>query len=329
MNDRFFSLQLFARVARTGSFSAASREFGISQPTASRMVAALEKKIGVALLTRSTRAVTLTEAGADYLIRIESILARLDEADHAARGTGELRGVLRIAASASFAVRTLMPILGGFTDAHPKLRLELNLHDHRQDLVGDAVDVAVRIGTLNDSSLIAKKIGVNPRVLVASPGYIERHGAPKAPGDLVDHIVVVGPAGRGMEGWSFSKDGKTTSVRLDGRYIINDAEGAASAAVNGLGIVSCGFIGVTAELRTGQLVRVLEDWEMGQVDVNIILPAGKAAKPSARAFADWLAKEFQGRNADRRGTPGRPAPSANRAQVQAARGRAGTTTLEL
>jgi DNA-binding transcriptional LysR family regulator len=130
-----------------------------------------------------------------------------------------------------------------------------------------------------------------------------------------------------MEGWSFSKDGKTTSVRLDGRYIINDAEGAASAAVNGLGIVSCGFIGVTAELRTGQLVRVLEDWEMGQVDVNIILPAGKAAKPSARAFTDWLAKEFQ--DADRRGTPGRPAPSASRAQVQAARGRARATTLGL
>lgn len=306
MNDRFFSLQLFARVARTGSFSVAGREFGISQPTASRMVAALEKKIGVALLTRSTRAVTLTEAGADYLIRIETILAQLDEADHAARGTGELRGVLRIAMSASFAVRTLMPILSRFADQHPALRLEFNLHDHRQDLVGDAVDVAVRIGTLNDSSLIAKKIGVNPRVLVASPDYLERHGRPQVPGDLVNHTVVVGPAGRGMEGWSFSKDGKTTSVRVDGRYIVNAAEGATSAAVNGLGIVSCGFMGVMAELRAGDLVRVLDDWEMGQVDVNIILPAGKATKPSARAFTDWLAKEFQSQEADRQATPGAP-----------------------
>ena len=307
MNDRFFSLQLFARVARTGSFSVAGREFGISQPTASRMVAALEKKIGVALLTRSTRAVTLTEAGADYLIRIETILAQLDEADHAARGTGELRGVLRIAMSASFAVRTLMPILSRFADEHPALRLEFNLHDHRQDLVGDAVDVAVRIGTLNDSSLIAKKIGVNPRVLVASPDYLKRHGRPQVPGDLVSHTVVVGPAGRGMEGWSFSKDGKTTSVRVDGRYIVNAAEGATSAAVNGLGIVSCGFMGVMAELRAGTLVRVLDDWEMGQVDVNIILPAGKATKPSARAFTDWLAKEFQSQEADRQATPSAPA----------------------
>jgi DNA-binding transcriptional LysR family regulator len=306
MNDRFFSLQLFARVARTGSFSIAAREFGISQPTASRVVAALEKMIGVALLTRSTRAVTLTEAGADYLIRTEAILAQLDEADHAARGTGELRGLLRIALSPSFAVRTLMPILSRFADDHPALRLEFNLHDHRQDLVGDAVDVAVRIGTLNDSSLVAKKIGVNPRVLVASPDYLKRYGRPNVPGDLVNHTVVVGPAGRGMEGWSFSKDGKTTSVRVDGRYIINAAEGATSAAVNGLGIASCGFMGVMAELRAGQLVRVLDDWEMGQVDVNIILPAGKATKPSARAFTDWLAKEVQSQEADWQATPGAP-----------------------
>jgi DNA-binding transcriptional LysR family regulator len=296
MNDRFFSLQLFARVARTGSFSVAAREFGISQPTASRMVAALEKKIGASLLTRSTRAVTLTEAGADYLIRAETILAALDEADHAARGTGELRGVLRVATSPSFAVRTLFPILGRFSNEHPQLRIEFTLNDDRQDLVGEAVDVAVRIGTLNDSSLIARKIGVNRRVLVAAPAYLKSAGAPQSPADLVNHTVIVGPAGRGMEGWSFSKDGKPTSVRVDGRYIVNGAEGATAAAVNGLGIISAGFFGVQAELESGALVRLLPDWEMGAVDVNIILPAGKAAKPSARAFTDFLTGEFRGRN---------------------------------
>jgi DNA-binding transcriptional LysR family regulator len=296
MNDRFFSLQLFARVARTGSFSVAAREFGISQPTASRMVAALEKKIGASLLTRSTRAVTLTEAGADYLIRAETILAALDEADHAARGTGELRGVLRVATSPSFAVRTLFPILGRFSNEHPQLRIEFTLNDDRQDLVGEAVDVAVRIGTLNDSSLIARKIGVNRRVLVAAPAYLKSAGAPQSPADLVNHTVIVGPAGRGMEGWSFSKDGKPTSVRVDGRYIVNGAEGATAAAVNGLGIISAGFFGVQAELESGALVRLLPDWEMGAVDVNIILPAGKAAKPSARAFTDFLTGEFSGRN---------------------------------
>jgi DNA-binding transcriptional LysR family regulator len=136
MNDRFESLQLFVRVARTGSFSVAGRELGITQPTASRTLAALEKKVGTALFTRTTRAVTLTEAGADYLARVEAILASLDEADHAARGTGELRGILRIAASTSFAVRTVIPRLQAFKDKHPQLRLELILNDEKQDLIG-------------------------------------------------------------------------------------------------------------------------------------------------------------------------------------------------
>src|ERR1700761_6972740 len=121
MNDRFLSLQPFGRVARTGSFSIAGRELGLSQPTASRIVAALEKQVGAALFTRTTRAVTLTEAGADYLARVEAILAALDEADHAARGTGELRGLLRIALSTSFAVRTVIPRIAGFSDRHPNL----------------------------------------------------------------------------------------------------------------------------------------------------------------------------------------------------------------
>jgi DNA-binding transcriptional LysR family regulator len=257
------------------------------------MVAALEKKVGASLLTRSTRAVTLTEAGADYLIRAEAILAALDEADHAARGTGELRGVLRVATSPSFAVRTLIPMLGKFSEAHPALKIEFSLSDERQDLVGESVDVAVRVGTLNDSSLVARKIAVNPRVLVASPAYIDRVGVPQSPADLTNHTVIVGPAGRGMEGWVFTRAGKSISIKVDGRYIMNGSEGATAAAVNGLGLVSCGLFGVMAELEAGKLVRLLTDWEMGSADVNIILPAGRAAKPSARAFTDFLVREVR------------------------------------
>ena len=128
MNDRFFSIQLFTRVARTSSFSAAGRDMGVSQPRASRIVAALEMQVGVALLTRTTRAVTVTEAGAEYLARAEEILWALDEADHAARGTGELRGILRIASSTSFAVRTLLPRVSNFADLHPALRIEFILN---------------------------------------------------------------------------------------------------------------------------------------------------------------------------------------------------------
>jgi DNA-binding transcriptional LysR family regulator len=293
MNDRFYSLTLFARVARTGSFSIAGREMGISQPTASRIVAALEKQVGAALLTRTTRAVTLTEAGADYLARVETILAALEEADHAARGTGELRGVLRIAMSTSTAVRSVLPRMARFTDMHPKLRIEFVLNDEKQDLVGDAVDVALRIGTLADSSAVARKIGVVHRTLAASPAYLAKAGTPLTPSDLTDFSIIVGPAGRGMEGWIFKKNGKTTSVRVDGRFILNGAEGATAAAVAGLGIISSGALGMLKELESGLLVRVLPEWEMGSADVHVVLPAGRAAKPSARAFADFISAELR------------------------------------
>ena len=292
MNDRFFSLLLFVRVGRTGSFSVAGRELGISQPTASRVVASLEKKVGVALLTRTTRAVTLTEAGVDYLARAEAILAALDEADHAARGTGELRGILRIATSSAFAVRGILPRLSRFTDQHPGLRVEFMLNDQRQDLVGDAVDVALRVGTLTDSTAVARRIGVMQRVLAASPSYLARAGIPAVPANLPDHTLIVGPAGFSVEGWAFKMNGKATSIRVEGRFILNGTEGATAAAVAGLGIVSSGHLGCLAELQSGALVRVLPDWEMGSADINVVLPAGRAAKPSARAFADFMAAEF-------------------------------------
>ena len=293
MNDRFFALLLFVRVGRTGSFSVAGRELAVSQPTASRIVAALERKIGAALLTRTTRAVTLTEAGVDYLARAEAILAALDEADHEARGTGELRGILRVAASSAFAVHCILPRLSNFSDPHPNLRIEFMLTDQRQDLIGDAVDVALRVGTLADSTAVARKIGVMHRVLAAAPSYLERAGVPAAPTDLPNHAVIVGPAGHGAEGWAFKKDGKATSVRVEGRFALNGTEGATAAAVAGLGIISSGHLGCLAELRSGALVRVLPDWEMGSADINVVLPAGRAAKPSARAFASFMASEFR------------------------------------
>jgi DNA-binding transcriptional LysR family regulator len=293
MNDRFTSMPLFVRVARSGSFSVAAREMGMTQPTASRIVAALEKQVGVALLLRSTRTVTLTEAGADYLARCESILAALDEADHAARGTGELRGTLRVATSPAFASRTIMPRLAKFADQHPELRMEFALDDARHDLIGESVDVAVRIGSLDDSAAVARKIGTVHRVLVAAPSYLSRAGTPSVPSDLAEHTLIVGPAGRTSEAWSFRKGGKTSSVRVHGRFVIDASEAASAAALAGLGIYSTGQRSVQAELQSGVLVRVLSDWEIGASDINVILPAGRAAKASARAFADFIAAQVR------------------------------------
>src|SRR6201991_2685418 len=287
MNDRFSSMQLFVRVARSGSFSTAAHEMGMTQPTASRIVAALEKQVGVALLLRSTRAVTLTEAGADYLARSEAILAALDEADHAARGTGELRGTLRVATSPVFASRTVMPRLAKFADQHPKLRIEFALDDARHDLIGDSVDVAVRIGALDDSTAVTRKIGTVHRVLVAAPSYLARAGTPSVPSELAKHTLIVGPASRTAQAWSFRKNGKSASIRVQGRFVINSTEAATAATIAGLGIHSTGQRSVQSELQSRMLVRVLPDWEIGASDINVILPAGRAAKASGRAFAQF------------------------------------------
>jgi len=275
MNDRFFALQMFVRVARSGSFSSVARETGYSQPSVSRIVHELEKRVGISLLTRTTRVVTPTEAGIEYLARAESILAAMDEADHAARGTGELRGILRVAMSSSMAVRTILPRLARFTGAHPALRVEFVLTDERQDLVMESID-----------------IGVVQRVAVASPAYLQAAGTPRIPSDLESHSLIVGPAARGVDAWTFRKDDRKASVRADGHLVIGGNEAVIAAAVAGLGIASSGMLGFRNELATGTLIRVLPDWQMGSADAHVILPAGHASKPSARAFADFVATEF-------------------------------------
>jgi DNA-binding transcriptional LysR family regulator len=305
MNDRFTLLKVFVRVARAGSFSAAAREMGMPQPTVSRLVAALERKVGVALLTRSTRAVALTEAGANYLGRSEAILAAIDEADHAARGTGELRGTLRVATSHGLAVRTLLPRLSRFAAQHPKLRMEFTLGDAPHDLIGESIDVAVRVGMREDSSLVRIKVGTAHRVVVASPDYLARSGTPTTPSELSGHAIIVGPAGHAAEGWTFRKGDKTGTVRVEGRFIIGTGEAAAAAAVAGLGVLSTGHRGVQAELHSGALVRLLSDWEMAASDISVLLPAGRAAKPSARAFATFVAEEIRAMEAE---TPWDAAP---------------------
>jgi DNA-binding transcriptional LysR family regulator len=294
MNDRLLALQLFVRVARVGSFSSVARETGYSQPSVSRIVHELEKRVGVSLLTRSTRAVTVTEAGADYLARAEAILAAMEEADHAARGTGELRGILRVAMSSSMAVRTVLPRLSRFIGSHPALRVELVLTDERQDLITDSIDIAIRVGALPDSTgAIARKLGVVQRIAVASPAYLRASGTPQKPEDLRSHTLIVGPAARGPDAWTFQKDGETVSVRADGRLLMSGNEAVIGAAIAGLGIASSGLLGFRQELACGTLVRVLPDWEMGSADAYVIMPAGRASKPSARAFAQFMVTEFR------------------------------------
>lgn len=292
MNDRLSALRLFARVARVGNFSSAGRELGLSQPSASRLIAALEEEVGATLFSRTTRAVTLTEAGATYLMRVEAILAALDEADHEARGTGELRGSLRVGTALSFMLREIIPRLPAFMKQHPALKIDLLATDHYQDLVTEGLDVAFRFGALPDSSATARKIIHLPRILVASPDYLRQRGTPAMPSDLAHHSVIIGPA-HPSPTFSFRKDGRVTSVRVDSQLAITINEGTTASAVAGLGICAASEISAGAELETGQLVRVLPDWDFGSMEVNALFVSGKTIKPAARAFADFLLMELR------------------------------------
>jgi len=287
MSDRLFALRLFARVARKGSFSAAGRELKIPQSTASRTIATLEREIGVALFIRTTRAVTLTDAGLDFLSRIESVLAELDEAEHAARGTGELHGILRIGAATNFAVREVIPRLSNFMSRHPALQIDLMMGDQRDDLVMEGVDVALRFGSLSDSTATARSVLSWPRVLAASRAYLDSAGRPETPADLAQHAIILGPASLGGQ-WSFRKGDTATSFQVESRLTISASLGAIAAAVEGLGIVMTPLGACRRELERGELVRLLPAWDAGTVELNAVYASGRAAKPSARAFVDYL-----------------------------------------
>jgi DNA-binding transcriptional LysR family regulator len=287
MSDRLFALRLFARIAHKGSFSAAGRELNIPQSTASRTIVRLEREIGAALLVRTTRALTLTDVGSDFLARIEPALAELDEAEHAARGTGELRGILRIGLVTNFAVREVVPRLSAFLDRHPALKIDLMIDDQRQDLVSEGVDVALRFGPLADSTATARRILAWPRILAASPAYLDKAPPLRAPAELPHHAIILGPASLGGH-WSFRKNDKVTSIKVEGQLMVRASEGAIAAALAGLGIVMTPLGACSRELEKGELIQLLPEWDTGSVELNALFASGRAAKPSARAFVDYL-----------------------------------------
>src|SRR5512147_1114353 len=230
MTDRLTALRIFQRVAHRGSLSAAARDLGFSQPSVSRILTELEREIGATLLVRSTRGLTLTDRGGAYLSRIEPLLRALEEAEHEARGTGELRGVLRIGLSSSFGVREVIPRLPAFMNDHPELNIDLSISDAHQDLIGDGVDVAFRFGAMADSSSLARRLGSGERLLAASPDYLARRGAPTVPDELADHTMIIGP-GASPRGLKFEKDGRETLVTVTGRLTVATNESATAAAV--------------------------------------------------------------------------------------------------
>lgn len=283
-------LRLYTRVARLGSISAAARECGLSQSQASRVIAELEAGLGKRLLSRTTRAVVPTEAGRDFLVRIEAILDAIEMARESVRDDGDLQGTIRVSMPGTIGYHEVIPRLPAFLALHPRLRVQLLLDDQRQDLVRDAVDVSIRLGRLTDSGATAQRLASVPRFILASPGYVARFGAPASPADLARHRTILSPSG--AAGWIFERDGQPIATDLEPQILVNDNEGAVAAAIAGLGICATAMLTIREEVRDGTLVELLADWKRPAVDIHAYFPQGRSAGRAARALVAYLKAAF-------------------------------------
>lgn len=291
--DRLAAMEAFVRVVDAGSFSGAARLLRVGQPAVSKTVAQLEERLGVRLLLRSTHGLTPTEAGRSFYERAKRAIEEADEAEHAARGAGAaLTGRLRICAAVTFSRLHVLPRLPLFLDQHPALDVDFVLDDRNIDLIEEGIDIALRMGKLADSNLIARKIGQSPRRVFASPAYLERMGMPRVPADLAGHQAVIYEQRGGGTEWTFHRDGTTASVAMHGRVRVTAAEGVREAVFAGLGLAVASEWMFAPELASGAVQSVLDDWSLPPVDLWAVFPTGRQASAKARAFAGFIESQL-------------------------------------
>lgn len=289
MSDRLQELTVFVRAAECSSFSRAGRDLGLSQPSVSRIVGELEARVGTKLLLRSTRRITLTDAGALFLDRAREVLADLEDAEDAARGVDSLRGIIRLAIPVVYGTREIIPRLTDFLRLHPLLHVEMTVSDARQDLVAEGADVAIRLGALDDSSHGARRLATLDRTLVAAPGYLKVRGVPKSPADLAHHDCIFGPGGFGRDRWTFRQGARVVAVDVQGRIHTDSGPGVFASALAGLGIAMASTVMFQAEVEAGTLVVLLPDYTLEPVEVHAVFPGGSRPSTKVRALVDYLA----------------------------------------
>ncbi|MEL0251492.1 MAG: LysR family transcriptional regulator [Novosphingobium sp.] len=309
--DRLLAMRQFATVVETGSFSAAARRLNMGQPAVSKAIANLEDYLGVRLLSRTTRAQHLTEAGQRYYERARLVLDEADEAEAAAREAAtSLGGRLRLAAPPTYAALHILPRLSEFLDLHPGLTVDLVLDDRWVDLIGEGVDLAIRLGKPNDSSLVAKRLGSSQRILVAASSYLEGAQVPSMPEHLLAHRIIAYSQFDGPTAWSFAKGTSNVSVAVQPTVRVSAGEGVRSCILAGLGIGLGSRLMFAPELASGLVQVVLPNWKLPTVDVWAMFPAGRKSSHRARAFINWL-EAIVGPDGQALPPedPGRPSPS--------------------
>lgn len=292
--DRLTSMQVFVLVAETGSFAQASNKMELSRAMVTRHVMSLESRLGTRLLNRTTRRLSLTEAGAAYLERCQQVLEDMEEADAiVTRLSAAPRGRLRVNCAVSFGARHLAPVLGDYLQRHPDVSIDLALNDRVVDLVDEGYDLAIRIGDLPSSNLVARKIGVTRLVVCASPAYLEQHGVPRSPAELAQHTCFDYSYWTTPNLWPFSDaNGNSHVVKIAGPFTTNNGDALCAAAVSGAGIIHEPSFIVADDLDAGRLTALFMNYDTRELGIYAVYASRRHLSPKVRTFVDFLAERF-------------------------------------
>lgn len=292
--DRARALEVFAAVATAGSFSGAGRALGLTPSAIGRTIDRIEARLGVRLLLRTTRTLTLTAEGHSYLGAARRILTDLDDAEQAIADQGAPRGRLRVSASLSHGRLCVVPRLGAFVQRYPHILVDINLTDAVVDIAGGQADVGVRFGPLTDSPLTARKLGETGRMIVAAPDYLARHGTPKVPEDLHRHNCLSFNFRRAEPIWPFRRNGQDYVLSVRGSIEANNGETLGQLAVAGVGVARVGAFSVVEDIASGRLVPLLDEFNPGDVEtIHAVFVGGTNTPARVRAFVDFLADELR------------------------------------
>lgn len=292
--DRLQAIELFIRVVDLGSFSKAALDMGMGQPTATKLVASLEKRLGSRLLHRTTHGVTPTEIGALYYDKCKLIVHHMDEAQSATTLLqSQVRGALRISTSVAFGRRVLSPMVMRFMQMHPQLQIELNFEDRYANLVEQGIDVAIRMGPLADSTLGARYLGINPWVMVASSDYLAGRGIPLEPVHLAAHDALIYSTVQGDARWHLTgADGRLQSVPVKGPLRSNNLSALLVAARSGMGLAGLPKYVAHESVRSGVLTEVLADWALPSQEIHAVYPSPQLVPAKVTSFVSWLQGQF-------------------------------------
>lgn len=291
--DLLSGMRLFARVVETGGFTTVARESRTSQPTISRTIAALEAHLGVRLLNRSSRAVTLTDDGRQFYQRARAALEAVDEAEGSVgRRRSEPSGLLRLGTPVAFGRLHVVPLIPKFLERHPSVGVELVMSDGFVDLVGEGLDLAVRVGNLADPSLVARPIGMTRRVTVAASSYLDRCGIPSTPADLAHHDCVIYTRLATGRRWHFEGAEGPVQVDVHGRFSADNSEAVCEAVIGGAGIAVLPVWLFKDEIDRGLVQLILEQFEPTPLPIHAVYPSRRLLSAKVRSMVDFLAAEF-------------------------------------